>query len=236
MEYIAFILLGFSASLVSAVFGFGTALIALSLGSYILPVKEAIVLATVLFTFSTISKSVLFAKFIDWKMVAIMSIASLPFALLGALAMGVLPSELLRKLLGLMILIYVVIDTFKVFPKIAATQFWLVIGSAVYGFFSGLLGSGNIVKVALFQQMHLKKEAFVGAMAATSVIANCTKLVTYHSLGMLNQGKFWPSVGLAVAAISAALVGKRFIRHVSISQFDMGIRVILAISAIGLVI
>ena len=62
-----FVLLGCTASIISAVFGFGTALIVLAVGSHIIPVKDAIALGTVLFTASTVLKTVLFGKHIDWR-------------------------------------------------------------------------------------------------------------------------------------------------------------------------
>ena len=43
-----FAVLGFAASIISAVFGFGTALIVLAVGSHILPVKDAIALLSLI--------------------------------------------------------------------------------------------------------------------------------------------------------------------------------------------
>ena len=65
--YLAFICIGFGSALISAVSGFGTALIFLAIGSYLLPVKEAIALSTVLFLASTLTKSFVFGRHIDWK-------------------------------------------------------------------------------------------------------------------------------------------------------------------------
>jgi len=233
---VVFVLLGLTASIVSAVFGFGTALIVLALGSYLLPIKTAIVLATVLFAVSTITKSVLFARHINWKITGIMAITSLPFAYLGAQFLDDLPSEYLKRLLGLMILSYLAVTLFKLLPKFSMGIKGLLAGSAAYGFISGLLGSGNVVKAIMFREMSIDKEAFVGAMAATSVFSNIAKLSAYYHSELLTSKLIWPMVWLAIAAFSAALLGKFLLQKVNSNQFAYGVQVVLAISAIGLLI
>lgn len=236
IEYLLFVLLGFTASIVSAVFGFGTALIVLAVGSHILPVKEAIALGVVLFTASTVLKSLLFRKHIDWKIAGIMAITSLPFAYLGASLLADIPAEILKRLLGAMILLYLVLSVFKLFPKIKIGTAGLVGGSAAYGFVSGLLGSGNLIKAIIFREMNITKEAFVGAMAATSVLSNVAKITAYTQSGLLHSALAWPIVGLALSAAIAALLGKRILRNISVGNFEVGIQAVLAISAVALLI
>ncbi len=233
---VAFVFLGFAASIVSAVFGFGTALIVLAIGSHILPIKTTIVLATVLFAVSTITKSALFARHIDWKITGIMAFGSLPFAYLGALFLDDLPSETLRRLLGLMVLIYLAITLFKLLPKFRIGTGGLIAGSAIYGFISGLLGSGNVIKAIIFREISISKEAFVGAMAATSVLSNIAKLSAYYQSGLLASKLAWPVMCLALAAFSAALLGKYLLGKVTSNQFSYGVQIVLAISAIGLLV
>ena len=234
--YIAFIFLGFTASIISAIFGFGTALIVLALGTYLLPVKETIVLATVLFAASTVTKSFLYARHINWQITAIMAFASLPFAYLGASFLDDMPAEWLRRLLGCMILLYLTVTVFKWMPQFRIGKKGLVAGSAVYGFISGLLGSGNVVKVILFREMSIEKEAFVGAMAATSVLSNIAKLTAYQRSELLAPNLVLPIIFLVISSITAAFAGKYLLAKIPPSQFGIGIQVILAISAAGLLI
>ncbi len=235
IELVLFVLLGFGASLISAVFGFGTALIVLAVGSYILPVRETIALATVLFTASTISKSILFRKQIDWKIVGGMSITSLPFAWLGAELVHRVPADILRMLLGWMILFYLAINVTSFVPKWKPGVPGIAAGSAVYGFLSGLLGSGNVIKVILFREINFSKEAFVGAMAATSVFANLVKAHVYYDSGLLHAGQLWPIICLIVSAVCAALTGRYLLNKITSNQFNSGLNWVLGISAIGLI-
>jgi uncharacterized protein len=234
IEHLLFVLLGFAASIVSSVFGFGTALIVLALGPYILPIKETIALATVLFVASTVTKTVLFGRHIEWKAAATMALASLPFSYFGASLVAELPANLLRLMLGAMILVYLGLSTFELLPKFKVGLVGLVGGSAAYGFVSGLLGSGNLVKAVMFKEMNLSKEAFVGAMAATSVLSNAAKLTAYTNTGLLNVDLVWPMIGLALSGVVVAVLGRRFLGKISTAQFEVGFNIILAASAVGL--
>jgi hypothetical protein len=231
-----FILLGFVASLVSAVFGFGTALLVLAIGSHILPVKETIALAAVLFATSTIAKTIVFGKHIDWRVAGLMAIASLPFAFAGASLMVHMPTDVLKRSLGAMILLYIIATRFKHLPALKIGTSGLLVGSASYGFVSGLLGSGNIIKVVIFREMRLSKEAFVGSMAATSVLSNLAKLTAYTQSDLLGRELAVVIIGLVTAVLLAVFIGRRILRAMDGKQFEAGLQIILAVSAVGLLI
>ncbi len=236
MEYIAFVVLGFVASIISSVFGLGTALVVLAVGSHVLPVKETIALATVLFAASTLTKTLLFRNHIDWKTAGIMAICSLPFSYLGASLLVVVPADALKRLLGVMVLLYLAMTVFKLQPRFKIGIRGLVAGSAAYGFVSGLLGSGNLIKAIIFREMSITKEAFVGAMAATSVLSNFAKLTAYSQSGILTAEMAWPIAGLIVSAATVALIGRFLLQKISAVQFGNGIQIVLAVAAIGLIV
>lgn len=236
MDQIAFILIAFVASFASAIFGFGSALLVLAFGSLILPVKETITLATVLFTASTVTKSLLFRDHIDWKMVAVMSFACLPFAYLGAQLLAVASAEFVKPMLGVMVLIYLGLTATKRFPSISIGMPGLFAWSALYGFVSGFLGSGNMIKVMLFREMKITKEAFVGAMAATAVLSNIVKLTSYIRSGLLTVDMAWAALALVLVSVAVALIGRLFLKKLSAKAFQTGVQVLLGIAAIALLV
>ena len=235
-EYLAFILLGFVTSIASAVVGFGSALLILAIGPYFLPVKEVIALSALLFTASTLGKAVIFRRDIDWKMVGIISVISFPFAYLGGSLVADLPVPLLQRLLGAMILVYVLLKLFGKHHQIKMNTAILYLGAMTYGFVSGLLGSGNLVKAIFFSEMNLSKESFVGTMAATSVLANLAKLIAYTQSGLIDRDVLFPGLGLVTVAILAVLIGRYVMKHVSVRQFGLGIQIVLIFSALGLIV
>ena len=236
MEYILFVILGLLGSTLSAVFGFGTSIIVIGLGAHILPVKEAVALASVLFTGSTITKSFLFSKEIDWKMVALVAVSSVPFVYLGAEMLAVAPAQVAKTLLGVMILLYLAVDIWGKLPAFTVGTPILIGGSALYGFTSGFLGAGNLVKVVLFRELGIRKEAFVGAMAATAVLGNVTKLGSYISTGLLPMGLLYPAIALAVCGVASGFFGRRVLKRMPDKIFERGVQIVLGIAALALLI
>ncbi len=234
MEYVLFVGVGLVGSLVSAVFGFGTALLVLAVGAHILPVKETIALATVLFAASTVTKTFLFSRVIDWRTIAIMVVSSVPFAYLGADLLVDLPTEMARRLLAGMILLYMALRLTDRLPRIEIGLPGLFVGSALYGFVSGLLGSGNLIKVVLFREMRISKEAFVGAMAASAVLNNLVKLASYTSNGLLTADMAIPIAALAASGVVAAFVGRAILKRLKVKVFETGVQVLLAVAAAAL--
>ena len=235
-EHLAFILLGFTASLASAVIGFGSALLVLAIGPYFLPVKEVIALSAILFLASTLSKSIIFFRHIDWKLVAVMSIASFPFAYLGASLMSRAPVLFLERLLGCMILTYILFNILGPVRPLKISIKGLLLGAVSYGFISGMLGSGNLVKAVLLRELNFSKESFVGAMAATSILANFAKIISYSQSGLLYEQLVFPAIGLALSALCAVIVGRHLLRRVTDIQFTGAIQLVLGVSAIGLLV
>ncbi len=235
MSYLLFVLCGFAASLVSAVFGFGSAMVVLAIGPHLIPVGEAIALAAVMFGASTVTKTILFRKHMDWKIVGIMAIASMPFAYLGGILLSHMDPTLTRRLLGLMILTYLFLSVFKP-PSIPMGLGGIALGSAGYGFLSGLLGSGGVIKVVMLRELKITREAFVGAMAATSVLASGAKITAYTQAGLLSEKLWMPIIGLIAAAVVAAIIGRFYLNKISVDGFDIGVRVLLGIAAVALLL
>ena len=234
MDYLIFVLIGFASSLVSAVFGLGTALLMLSLGALILPIKETIALATVMFLAAGIAKTLLFHRKIDWQTTAWVTIGSIPFAYVGGTLVDTVPSETLKKMLGAMILLYLLIGLKGGGIAYKPGKSGLVAGSCLYGFLSGLLGSGNIIKAILFREMSLNKESFVGIMAATSILTNASKLTAYINDGLISVAHTNTMIGLVASAIVSAVIGRSLLRKITVNYFQQGVSIVLACVAVSL--
>ena len=235
MDYALFVSIALASSVISAVFGLGTALLLITLGSYILPVRETIALATIMFTAGTFARTLLYRRHIDWHLTMLITVFSVPFASLGALALAVTPTDLLKTSLGIMALIYVAMALSGWTPKVQIGTVALMFGSAIYGFVSGLLGTGNVVKAMVFDHMGLRKEAFVGLMAATSVVANVVKISLYASNSLITHAHILPGVGLAGCALIGTFAGRVLLKRVAPEHFRIGFLVVLAMISLGLV-
>ncbi|MEM7172271.1 MAG: sulfite exporter TauE/SafE family protein [Pseudomonadota bacterium] len=236
LEDLFFILIALISSLVSATFGFGSAFILLGLGAYILPVKDAIALSSVLFFCATLFKSLLFRRHVDWGLAAKITIIALPFAGLGAFWLDRLETAWLTRGLGVMVLLYCLVAWTPWRLRLTIHNGTIAIASALYGFLSGLLGSGGIMKVTLFQSLGLTKEAFVGAMAATAIVTNATKMAVYFEAGLLGQEQLGMALSLVVCAFVTAWAGRRFLTTISAETFRQLVLLLLAVAGMGLLL
>ena len=236
MEYLLFILAGFVGATISAVFGLGTALVLLTVGSFLLPVKEVIALSAVMFAVSTILKTWIFRRQIDWKLVILMSLVSIPFAWLGADLLIWLPDLWIEKLLGAMVLAYLLVSAAGWRIRAGRNTGWILCGSAGYGFMSGLLGSGGLIKALMFREMGLNKEEYVGAMAATAVLATLVKLHVYWADGLLGSQHMMPALGLVGATLVAVPLGRTILGRLKPGHFETGLNFLLATAAIALLL
>ncbi len=236
MEYAAFVLIAFASSMVSAIFGLGTALLLLSIGVFLLPIKETIALATILFLAAGIVKTLLFRDKIDWRTTLWVTIGSLPFAWFGAELVDAAPAELLKKLLGAMVLVYLLVSITGWNLPLKPGKYGLLAGSCVYGFLSGLLGSGNIIKAILFREMSFGRQSFVGTMAATSVLTNTAKLTAYTKDGLIAPDHSYTILALIVSATISSLIGRLLLQKFSMVYFQYGLSILLACVALKLLI
>ncbi|MEM7208995.1 MAG: sulfite exporter TauE/SafE family protein [Pseudomonadota bacterium] len=234
MEYTVFVVIAFFSSLVSAIFGIGTALLLLGVGAFVLPVKETIALSTVLFLAAGLTKTSLFRTSIDWKLAAVVTLASLPTAYIGAAMVDTMPVDWLRRLLGLSIVAYLLITTVFSHVTIKLNQFGLIAGSGVYGFVSGLLGSGNVIKALLFRELAMGKESFVGIMAATSILTNVAKLNAYANDGLLHERHLVVGGALVACAVVSAYIGRNIMQKIPLNRFRHGVSLVLFCAALNL--
>ncbi|WP_162938251.1 sulfite exporter TauE/SafE family protein [Kiloniella sp. EL199] len=234
MEPYIFLAIAFLGSLISALFGLGSGLIVLSLGSLFIPIKDCIALATILFMASTFTKTILYHQYIDWKLSAIIALGSIPFSLLGAETLASIDPEPLRPLLAGFIILSVIISTLGLQLFLPQRASIALAVAALYGYVSGLLSSGNPIKALALDRMGFEKQSFIGVMAATALGVNITKLVSYSDNSILRPEHYPLGIALIVISITSALIGKKLIHRIENDRYKQGLSVILIFSAIAL--
>lgn len=232
--YLLFVSAAAAASIISAIFGFGTAMVVLAVGALVLPVKESIALATIIFTSNTLIKAWLYRREIDWRLTARMSLISLPFAYAGAEVMIWAPVDFMQKALGVLVVVYVLMQIKTPKTDLHLSKPVITACSGLYGFLSGLLGTGNVVKAMFLQRAGLERHSFVGVMAATSVLANIAKLGSYSHAGILTLAHWPAAIGLLLVSLISTITGRAILHRVNSDQFRIGVLIILTGIAITL--
>jgi uncharacterized membrane protein YfcA len=233
---ILFLVLAYLVSIISAVFGFGSALIIIPFSTFFLPIKEAIALLTIFFIAGNLSRVVFFWKHIDWKTTKLIWLGNIPMVYIGASLMLKAPSEILKVILGFIILVFVVNERFKFTKHIKLNDFGIVAAGGLYGFFAGIIGTGSAIKAALLTHMRLTKERFIGTMAATAIVANLIKITVYSQSELLSQNDIPLALGLVLCAILGAYTGKHFVKVLHPEFFKKAILIMLLIVSFKLIL
>lgn len=236
IETILFVGLAFLASIVTAVVGFGSALILLSFSTFFVDYKILVGIVTVYFMANNIFKLIFFGKHINWKIAGLVLTGSLPLVIIGAFLLVQVPSEVLKRILGLIVLFYVINYQFGIFKKYKPKKIQIPFIGAIYGFFSGIVGVGDPIKAALLNQIGLVKEEFIATMTIIAFIQNIFKISIYSNFQLVTLSD-WPIIlALIIVSFIGVFIGKRWVKKINPDLFRKIVMVALAIISIKLLI
>ena len=229
-----FLLLAFITSIISATLGFGSALILIPFSAFLLPIKKAIAIITIYFIALNLIKIVIFRKHIEWKIIYLIWLGAVPFVFIGAYLMVYAPSEMIKTILGIIILLYVINDYFKLTKKIKLSKFAIIGASGAYGLFSGIIGTGDAIKAALLTHLGLTKEKFIVTMSLSAILLNIIKATIYSKYNLISQSDIPLILGLIVCALTGSYIGKNFVKKIHPELFKKIILTILLIVSLKL--
>ena len=223
-------------SVLSAALGTGGGFILIPLAALQFGAKESVGILSIYFLFQNINKLVVYKNHINWKVGWRVICWSLPGVLIGSLALNYIPVEFFKKLLACIILVYLANDVFKFMPKKHQPDALLPGLSMLYGFLSGLIGSGNLVKGPLFTSLGLLKQTYVGTYAFTSFFMNVPKITTYYATGIIDGSAFLKSIPFLIISIVGTHFGKHLIGKIRNDVFYFIVTASFALSAVALLL
>ncbi len=196
--------------------------------------RSIVPIATIFFLSMNIFKVRMFYNSIDLKLVKKLVLSSLPGLLTGALLISVIPTDIARKVLALFVLLFIVNDIFGILKfEIKTNTLSIIALGGTYGFMSGFLGAGSMVRTPFLMKMGLKKETFIGTAAAASLFSNIIKLTTYGTSGLINDYVLVNGVLAALVGFVGANIGKIFLGKINDKSFKIILQVGLLVGAIN---
>lgn len=233
---IVLIVIGFFVAIISATFGFGGAIILIPIVALLLPIKKAIVIIAFFFLAVNINKAIFNWKHINWKISLLIMAGAIPFAFGGSLLMNLVCSAVLTRILGAIIILYLLNEILNKSKKIKMNNLLIVISSSVYGFFSGIIGTGDVIKAALLSQIGMTKEKFIATMGITAIFINLAKITTYSKFNIVDKNDTLLIGGMMISSVLGALIGRNFVKKISDKVFKVVIFSLLAIVGIKMLI
>lgn len=254
MEIIIICIATFFTAVLTFFSGFGLGTILTPLFVFFFPVDLAIALTGVVHFVNNLFKLFLVGKSADWGILKRFGIPAVIAAFLGAWIMlnmtglGVLHQYSIgeqvfsitpiKLLIGLILIVFAVIELIPFFEKLNIQKQWLPVGGVLSGLFGGLSGHQGALRSAFLVKMGLSKEVFIGTSVVIACFIDFTRLSVYATrFGNVGLGEHMELVVAAsISAICGALLGKKLLKKITIQSLQRFVAILLIIISIALIL
>jgi uncharacterized protein len=252
LEIFLIIVVAAGASLLTFFSGFGLGTMLLPVFLLFFPIDLAIAMTAVVHFLNNIFKTGLIGGHAIRDVVLKFGIPALLFAILGAKALAYLSSfpiripyklfghplttSLVNVVIGLLLLIFAIVEITPVKNTKPVRVAGLFIGGALSGFFGGISGHQGALRSGFLIRLGLNKEAFVATGIIISLFVDVSRLGVYWTnlpLSELSHNK-WILLSALLAAFGGAIVGRRLLKKVTLRVLQYFVAV--GISVIGILL
>jgi len=208
-------------SVVSFVCGFGMSTLLIPILLLWYPVHVVLVLVGFLHLVSNLNKVLLLTQAIDWKLFSWLGIPAICMSVAGAYLTSYIPRDLFLRILGLVLLVYVLVSLFYEHIKFPRKPLFSLFAGGVYGFIEGLTGIGGVMRVSLFYAYTLPPAVFIATSGFLALLVDVARVGTYLRAGMPDVFMWWHYVLFVTMATAGSVAGRslinvlpaRFIRY-----------------------
>ncbi|MCJ8499657.1 sulfite exporter TauE/SafE family protein [Desulfatitalea alkaliphila] len=224
------------ASLLMGLTGFGFAIVAVSLISFVWPVRQIV---PFLFVYNVVINLVLLAQLrnhVHPRRIAVQMAGFVPGALLGLYALIQLPDTLLKLVIGITLMGFALWSLART-DGVRGELHWAWNGSA--GVVSGLLGGAIYMAgppiIVLNALTHMDRFAFKADLQAFFLLSNLYLAVAYGSMGLFSWSLFRLNIYLAPLMLAGVAAGSLICRRISNQRFQGLAHLLLMVMGIILV-
>jgi uncharacterized protein len=239
------------ASLLTLFSGFGLGTLLMPVMALFMPLPTAIAITAVVHLANNLFKGALLGTRADSAVLLRFGLPALLAALLGAWLLqriGQLPSwheytlagrhfvvEPLKAVIGALILMFVLLESWPRFARMALDRRYMPLGGLISGFFGGLSGHQGALRSLFLLKAGLDKTAFIATGVMIAVLVDLARLAVY-GIDLQTATERWPLVLAAtVAAMLGAIAGTRLLPKVTYRGLQKVVSVLLVLIAVGLI-
>jgi len=219
---------GFTAAAISGAAGFGGALLLLPLLTKTIGTTIAVPVLTIAQLIGNLSRAFFGFRQIKWKPVLLFILGAVPMSVLGAYSFVEVPKEIISRLIGFTIILFVILKYLKIL-KFHPTNSTMILGGGITGFVSGLVGSAGPIGAALFLSLDLPPVSYIASEAMTAIAMHLTKTIVYErylgiGLPALSIGFF-----MGVSMVLGTWEGMKIIVNIPRDKFNKLVGTLLCI-------
>jgi len=234
MLEILFWVVAFIAAVLGTMAGFGISTILLPVALLFQDFRTALVLVAIFHISGNVGRITFFRGGVNRRLMVTFGIPSVLLTFTGALLVNYASQQILRLVLGVFLLAYSLLSLAKPDLSISSNPRNSLLGGFIYGFFSGLIGTGGLLRGAVLTAFHLEKSVYISTSGAISFMVDLTRVPVYLASGFLLPPFYYVVPILFLVAISGSYMGKKVVTKISQETFR---KIILtAISLLSLIL
>lgn len=226
------VLLGaFIVFILSTLTGGGASLLLMPLVALVVGVRSVAPVMAISIGIGSISKALLFWKYIDWKLFVWLFPSTVVGSILGANMFALLSTEYLQLLIGLLLLSTVVqIKKSEKPPRFTVKAWHFAPMGLVVSFLSGLIGGVGPLMNSAYLSYGMSKESLLGTRSANAILLHITKIASYAYLGFVDGDVLKYGILIGVTSILAVYMGRAILGRISPELFRKIVVVSMVVS------
>ncbi len=234
--------------------GFGLGTLLLPAFALFYPVEQAIACTAIVHFLNGLFKLVLVWRHVNWKIILRFGLPALMASFAGASALVVLavskpifsyaianhklsifPAKLI---VGVLLLLFVAAELIPRFRSIVVPLRYLPYGGLLSGFFGGLVGMQGALRSIFLSRASLTKEQFIATGAGIAFMIDVARIFVYSSgFFLLDLSMNAEVLAIAIfAALVGSLVGKKYLKSVTLQSVQRVVAAMLLVVSVGLII
>lgn len=230
-------MLVFIASTVSTLTGFGLATLMIPVLLLRYPLPETLLFVSVIHLFGDVWKLLLFRRGIRWRIILPFAALGIPMTVVGASLVPQIPQDVLSRILGVFLLLYVAYLVFRPDFSLRADTTSTVLGGGLYGFFAGIFGISGEVRGAVLSAYNLPKAVYLFTNGAIALLIDTTRITTYLFSGVrLVALPAWGLLLLLPVSYAGAKLAQGFVSRIPQGKFRKVIAFFLFLAALWLLL
>ncbi len=225
-----------SSSLLGSVAGTGGTLVLLPVLVRYFGMQDAVSIVTLANAGANLSRTVMYWREVDRRVVGWFTLSSLPLTVLGTWLFTLTAPDLLTRLLGAFMLGMVLWRRlYATAPRKRDAKWFLPLGIG-FGFLNGLVPSVGPLMAPFFLAYGLLKGSYIGTDACITVIMQVTKLAVFKSAQVLSNDIMFYGALLIPLMFAGALLGKILVDRLPAWVFALIIELTIVLAGLDFLV
>src|SRR3989339_1267412 len=201
----------FITSLIGFIIGFGTSTLLIPILLFWYSVSTVLILVGLLHLLNDLTKIFFLFKEVPWRLAIFFGFPAVVMSFFGAQLTFLIDRALFLRVLGIILLIYVLVEWFHETIVLPRNRVVTLLGGGLYGFIQGLTGIGGALRAAILTSYHMTPAEFVAANGFVTLLVDLVRVGTYISHGFPLEFAWWHYLLFIIAVLLSAVVGKYLI-------------------------